>query len=199
MKFSKAKQYVLTRLENELAPDLFYHCVEHTISVMNAVSRMAKTEHVTGDDLTMLKTAALYHDTGFIEKYIGHEAASVEVARETLPNFDYSRVEIDVIGEMIMATQIPQRPKNLLSEILCDADLDYLGTDTFERIGSDFYRELVAYGFIENEKEFNYLQVSFLESHKYFRKHNIYTRQPTKQRHLEKIKKIVYSYHDEEG
>lgn len=195
MKFSKAKQFILDKLAKGLEDNLSYHCVGHTHSVLNSVIRMAKTENITGEDFTLLKTAAMYHDSGFLKTYIGHEKESVILAKESLPNFDYTNAEIKSISEMIMATQIPQRPKNLLSEILCDADLDYLGTTDFERIAHDFYLELVAYKFIETETEFNYLQVSFLESHKYFRKNTIYTRQPTKQKHLEKIRRIVASYH----
>jgi len=33
---------------------------------------------------------------------------------------------------MIMATKIPQSPKNLLEQIICDADLDYLGRERYE-------------------------------------------------------------------
>lgn len=196
MEFDKAKKFVIGKLEEGLEKNLYYHCVEHTISVLNAVTRMAKIEHIEGDDFILLRTAALYHDSGFLKKYIGHEVESVKFAKQTLPDFGYSDEDIEQIAVMIMATQIPQRPKNLLSEILCDADLDYLGTSSFTKIASDFFRELVAYGFIESEKEFNYLQVSFLESHAYYRKNTIYTRQPKKQKHLEKIRKIVNSYHD---
>ena len=35
--------------------------------------------------------------------------------------------DIEIICGIIMATKIPQRPKNYLEEIICDADLNYLG------------------------------------------------------------------------
>lgn len=43
---------------------------------------------------------------------------------------------------MIMATKIPQSPKNKLEEIIADADLEYLGTDEAAKKADDFFKEL---------------------------------------------------------
>ena len=69
---------------------------------------------------------------------------------------------------MIMATQIPQTPHNKLEQIICDADLDYLGRDDFFTIGNKLFDELCMYGIINTELEWNKLQVRFLEKHHYF-------------------------------
>ena len=67
-----------------------------------------------------------------------------------------------------MATQIPQKPRNLTEQILCDADLDYLGRDDFFTIGDKLFAELSMYGMINTEEEWNRLQTGFLEKHHYF-------------------------------
>ena len=53
---------------------------------------------------------------------------------------------------MIMATKIPQSPKNYLEQILCDADLDYLGRDDFYDIGGTLFKELKTYNVLDTEE-----------------------------------------------
>lgn len=58
-------------------------------------------------------------------KHAGHEFEGCLIARTALPGFGYTGEDIMICG-MIMATKIPQSPTNILEEIICDADLDYL-------------------------------------------------------------------------
>jgi hypothetical protein len=71
---------------------------------------------------------------------------------------------------MIMATKIPQTPLDRYGEILCDADLFYLGTDSFLSIANNLFKELKAVGFIKTEEEWDVKQLSFLHQHQYFTK-----------------------------
>jgi hypothetical protein len=50
---------------------------------------------------------------------------------------------------------------------LCDADLDYLGRDDFYEIGERLFEELKAHCIVETEREWNLVQKTFLESHRY--------------------------------
>ena len=66
--FERAKEYALKRLEKELPPDLLYHNLEHTRDiVVPAVERLAAMEGIEGEALLLLRTAAYYHDLGFVE------------------------------------------------------------------------------------------------------------------------------------
>ena len=129
--FAATKRFVLSKLRKELSHKLYYHSPEHTIDVYYATLRFAKMEKVSGHDLLLLKTAALYHDIGLIKQYREHEAASVQIANETLPEFGYSLEDIKVICHLITCTRLPQSAESKLEKILCDADLDYLGRDDF--------------------------------------------------------------------
>ena len=40
----------------------------------------------------------------------------------------------DLFSQLILATKVPQKPKNKLEKIICDADLDYLGREDFDNI-----------------------------------------------------------------
>ena len=131
MQVEAAGSFIIDKLDKELPPYLSYHNVSHTRQVLKRSLEIAASENITGDDLDILSTAALFHDAGFIEKYTGHEEVSCQLAKQYLPQFDYSDPQIEIICELIMATKIPQTPKNHLAEILCDADLYYLGTDDY--------------------------------------------------------------------
>lgn len=161
-------QLILNKLKNELPANLFYHSIDHTLDVYHCAESIAKEERISDSDLKLLLIAAIYHDAGYLEQNHNHEQISCEIARKYLPQFNYSQKDIDLICGIIMATKIPQRPKNHLEEIICDADLNYLGRKDFFDIGENLYREMFAFGYIKNKVEWNRIQLDFMRQHHYF-------------------------------
>ncbi|MRS63089.1 HD domain-containing protein [Larkinella terrae] len=195
MNLRKAEEFILTKLKRDLSPTLYYHGIHHTLDVVEVVSQLAQAENITDPDLLLLlRTAALYHDCGFITTYQGHEAEGCRYARESLPEFGYADDQIELICGMIMATKIPQSPQNLLEEILCDADLDYLGRSDFEPIANSLFEELKERNFVRDETAWNRIQVTFLSNHHYWTKTATNLRQANKQDRLETLKEIVSHY-----
>ena len=188
MQFQKAKSYINGRLRKELPKHLSYHSVAHVKDVYNAAERLAKAEGVKGEDLKLLLTAVMFHDCGFMVQSKEHESIGCDIARESLPRFDYTETQIARICGMIMATRIPQTPHNLLEEIIADADLDYLGRDDFWDIGNKLFAELQMYGIIRTEDEWNRLQIKFLEQHHYFTATAIDTRRKKKDDYVAMLK-----------
>ena len=77
LNFQHAKQYALHRLERELSPNLLYHGIAHTRDdVVLAVKLLANMEGIHGDSLSLLLTAAWFHDLGFVEQPQYHELIS---------------------------------------------------------------------------------------------------------------------------
>lgn len=194
MNYDKAREYILSRLQSELPDNLTYHCFEHTMDVYESSIFLAGQLELDPESLVLLKTAALYHDCGFLTTYGGHEEAGCALVREKLPEWGYSPGQIERICRMIMATQIPQTPLDLASEILCDSDLDYLGRDDFKRIGATLFAEFLDKGIVQGEESWNRLQQGFLGGHKYFTSYSRQHREPVKQAHLREIKRLVASY-----
>ena len=182
------EKFIVGKLQKELPDDLKYHALAHTIDVTNAAEANGITEGISGDELILLKTAALFHDAGFIKTYTKNEPVAVEYAKEFLPLFGYSQEQIQTIADMILSTQLPQSPKTLLEEILCDADLDYLGRKDFYEIGERLKEELLIKGLINDEVEWDDLQIKFLERHSYFTKTAMLSRSEEKEKRLEEIK-----------
>lgn len=186
--YKKAEKHILKLLEDELPEGLFYHGIHHTLDVCNAVEKIAHAEGVKGEELFLLKTAALVHDAGFTKTYANNEPYGVEIAREILPHYGYSDSQIEMVGDLILATKVPQKPKTKLQMILCDADLDYLGRNDFHQIANTLRDELLAFNLIDSEKHWDEIQVKFLSAHNYFTEYCKKNREPQKRIYIQEIK-----------
>jgi uncharacterized protein len=191
IELSELKQIVFDKLNKELPKHLYYHSLGHVVDVYEAAMRIADSEGINPQEKNLLATAVLFHDSGFIYQSKNHEEKGIEIAKEMLPTYGYSPDEIEQICGMIMATKIPQAPHNKLEEIICDADLDYLGRDDFWEIGNSLHKEILASGMDMSVKEWNELQSRFLTAHHYFTPTAINERKQKKQKHLDTIKTLI--------
>lgn len=167
MNVAQAEAYIAEQLRH-LSPTLYYHGLHHTLDVAAQALDLAQAEGVQdAESLAILRTAALFHDAGFLTAYAGHEAVGCELARRVLPGFGYAPEQVDAICACIMATKIPQTAHSHLAEILCDADLDYLGRADFYPISASLLAELQARDLIASPRAWDEVQVKFLSAHRH--------------------------------
>lgn len=156
--------HVKAKLENSpLLYQFFYHGWMHTKSVYDAVCYLVTSENIMDDDARLLKIASLYHDTGYIsgdEEY--HEYKSAVIAREELRSFGFSEYEIDVVCRLIISTISGKEPLDILENIMCDADLEYLGRDYYPYVSELLRRERSILHSVWKKE-----QITFLERHKF--------------------------------
>lgn len=194
MDYQGAIQHILNRLDSELPKHLSYHGQHHTFDVLETVERIARHEGVSENNINLLLVAAAYHDCGFIFGHQNHEEKGCEIVRETLPSYGFDEESIGQVCKMIMATKVPQSPTGELSDILCDADLDYLGRDDFEPIAKSLFDELNALGIVTEIEKWNRIQVGFLRAHFYHTSYGKTFRQPKKEEHLKDLEELVSTY-----
>jgi uncharacterized protein len=192
-RYEHTKKFILDKLKTGLPETLYYHGLHHVLDVLGAAERIGKEEKISDDDMELLRVAVLFHDSGYIMGSKDHEKHSCEIVMENLPGYGYDESELKKICAMIMATKFPHHPQSLLDQIICDADLDYLGRDDFFKISNNLYRELSIYGLLSNEKEWYKLQENFLNTHTYFTKTADKLRRLKKEEHLKKIREIISS------
>jgi uncharacterized protein len=125
-------------------------------------------EGIEGKGLKLLRTAAWFHDLGYVENAIYHELISARIAVDVLPSFGYRREEVEVVRWAILATALPQSPQNHLEQVLMDADLDMLGSKNFMQRNNDLRRELAHLGKQFTDEQWYLGQLEFLEGHRYF-------------------------------
>jgi uncharacterized protein len=165
----RAADYVRDRLRRDLPQGLCYHGYGHTAEdVVPAARRLAAAQHLDGEDVHLLLTAAWFHDLGFIETRAGHEAVSIRMASEVLPGFGYSAQQVQAVCNIIGATIMPQSPTTLPGQLLADADLDVLGREDFFTRNQDLRDELAFFGAPSTDEEWCLRQLAFLEGHTYF-------------------------------
>lgn len=168
MQYQQVYDFLMPKLEKELPDYLHYHNAGHTKSVIAAAEHIAKGENITGDELIILKTAALFHDAGFLQQAEGHEEISCIWARQYLPDYGYTDNQIEHICRTIMATRLPQSPADHLGEILCDADLYYKDKEAYAANADKLFKEFKHRGFVKTESEWQLMQLEFLSGQHFF-------------------------------
>lgn len=187
-KYTELRKKALAILETELPDKLLYHDLNHTLDVLSVCRQYIQRNNIGFQEAELLKVAALLHDIGFTVTYKNHEEKSSEIAKKLMSECGFSNCEFQVVHGLIMATKIPQSPKNDLEKIICDADLDYLGRNDFETISESLFFELKNHSLIEDRESWNKIQIRFLEAHSYHTDFAKKNRQPKKAKRLAELK-----------
>lgn len=168
---NEAKKYVFELINTNISKKLLYHSVNHTKDVLKNAELIGSLNNLSNEDFNILRISTIFHDIGFIEVYDGHEEISVLYARQFLKERDVNESIINEISTAIMATKVPQKPKNLISRILCDADLMNLSHE--EKYLKDV--ELLREEWIKCGKEAYSQQDFYQVTLDFFKNHHFHT------------------------
>jgi len=174
-------------LSNKLDSKYHYHNLHHTKRVINSAKEIGNHYNLSRDDWRDLLTACLLHDYGFIKSHIDHEEIGAQISKEILPGYYFSDDHIESISSLILITKVAEKPSNLLESIIRDADLEYIGSDDFQKISEYLKKEWLECGVVDNENQFYKIQYEFLLSH------NFYTAYMQEKGRDQKIKNIKYA------
>lgn len=164
-----AEEYASRMILERSPRQNLYHSLEHTKDVVNAAIEIAKGENLSNEGLEIVTLAAWFHDLGYIEKTSGHEEISAMFASNFLIDQNYEQAKIDKVVGCIMATKVPQHPKNHLEKIMCDADLNHLGRKTFIDRNNLFRSEFEHYFKRRlTESEWLIKSIEFVSQHNFF-------------------------------
>jgi class 3 adenylate cyclase len=191
IQFTDIQEMILDKLEMDLPGYLFYHNLKHTVDVVTEVELIGWAEGCSDEEILLLKTAALLHDAGHTIAYDNHEFYGTEIAKKILPAYNYTPEQIECICSLIMSTKLPPQPTNLLENIMCDSDLDYLGRSDFIPVSNTLYEELKAQNKMGSLNDWNKIQVKFISGHQYFTKTARSLREVNKQLQIERIQSMI--------
>lgn len=165
----EAEEYVTSLLTEKLSATHTYHSLDHTMRVRDACLEIGKGMKVKDEELEVLELAALFHDTGFIAQYDGHEEASHKIAQDFLTARAYKQKYLEKVLTCIDITKMGVEPKNQLGEIMKDADLTNLGrADYLETLANLRQEWEVILGQKHSDVDWYQLNRSFLKSHSYY-------------------------------
>ena len=180
-------ELVYKDLSNKLDSKYHYHNLHHTKRVINSAKEIGNHYNLSRDDWRDLLTACLLHDYGFINSHIDHEEVGAQISKEILPGYYFSDDHIESVSSLILITKVEEKPSNLLESIIRDADLEYIGSDDFQKISEYLKKEWLECGVVDNENQFYKIQYEFLLSH------NFYTAYMQEKGRDQKIKNIKYA------
>ena len=186
----QAGQYVSTFFDDHVDERIIYHDAYHTKKVVEAARLIGQHYQLDEKDFFIVNVAAWFHDLGYFKGGApGHEQRGALMAESFLAGTGVDPATIVAIKNCILATRLPQKPNNLLEDIVCDADLFHLGTDEFSQRNKLMRKEVEA---MQDKKiskeEWRQGTIRLLESHEY---HTDYCRlllNEKKQEHLNKLK-----------
>ena len=187
-----AKQYV-SYLTLPLE-DYYYHHYEHALDVMNRSVYLWWKEWVNEEEKEMLALAGLFHDTWFVIQYDKNEYIGAKIARNYLRTILYPANKIARVEELILATSPTREPKNLLEQIIKDADLDNVGRadffDKWEKLKNEL--ELIKNIKIK-DPHWHHASLDLLHGHAFYTKTQIKERGKKKKENLEKLERFTHS------
>ena len=186
----KAQQYIGHYFDKHVHRQLPYHNKLHTENVVAAVTQIGNHYQLSEHDFFVVTTAAWFHDMGYyLGEAQGHEEKGATMAAGFLRDAGADEASIQQVKDCIIATQMPQKPNNLLEQIVCDGDLFHLGTDSFEKLNKQMRREAEERKGKEiDKKEWRRGTIALLQSHHY---HTDYCRALLNQKKAENLEKLV--------
>jgi len=165
----QAQQYVRNFFSSHIDERIVYHDHTHTEEVVEAARMIGQHYQLSDRDFFIVNVAAWFHDTGYFKGgSMGHEERGAEMAAAFLTGTGVDAGAIQSIRGCILATQIPQKPANLLEDIVCDSDLFHLGTDRFPERNKLMRKEMEAFkGKKISKDEWRRGTIRLLETHTY--------------------------------
>lgn len=162
------EENMLSKMENELPEILSFHNLKHTVNVLTQVELIGRAEGISDEEMIFVQTAAIFHDSGFLDGFENNKQTSCFYAKDILPKYGYSNDQITTVCELIMSTQAPISPDNKLKEILCDANFAYLGRVDFIDILKNQAKEMINFNIVSLEKEWFEKQLGFIRDHEFY-------------------------------
>jgi predicted metal-dependent HD superfamily phosphohydrolase len=186
---NKAKDFAEGVL-NKLPKSFSYHNIDHTHEVVNAVEEISRKEGLTEEEIEKVLLAAWFHDLGYSCDQNNHEHESARLMKEQLRSWDINQATINEIEKIILSTKMPQSPTDKLSEVMCDADLYHLSTQSFTEKSEALRREIVSVCQKDiGENDWFNKTLEFIGSHKYFTRYGLKVLEPNKQANWKTLKK----------
>lgn len=185
------KSYVEDYIRQNKISKFCFHNDIHTFEVVEAASEMSRHYHLGEEDNFIITCAAYFHDLGYLNGGgVGHEERGATLATSYLQSHHLPIEVQNQVVNCIKATKMPQNPKTLLEQILCDADLFHLGGEQFETRNKLMRKEIESVTGTPIDKDtWRKQTIQLMRSHNYHTEYAQHKLNATKLANLEKLEK----------
>ncbi|MEM6764578.1 MAG: Pycsar system effector family protein [Bacteroidota bacterium] len=185
---AEVEAYATHLLTSSLKQGFSYHTIDHTKQVVYACREIGVNSGLSHFDIDILVLAAWFHDLGYLSCYDGHEEESMRMADEYFREKGLPAEIKTLIIQLIEATKLDHTPRNLMEQVIKDADLYNLSTPEALRNSDDIRSEWVLFRQLElTDRKWEKFNLSFFKQHVYY---TAYGQTVLEQRKLKNIKKI---------
>jgi len=162
------QEHIREFFDKQIEAEYVYHDLTHTLNVVQETREIALRSGISEKEMELLEIAAWFHDTGYNKGAENHEQRGIQYATEFLKNYPYTEEEVATIQRLILATQMPHEPKDLLEGIIVDADMSHLGKKIYwDRCGRVRQELLMTKSVVMSEQEWVDFELNFMNNHHY--------------------------------
>ncbi|MBP6184652.1 MAG: HD family phosphohydrolase [Saprospiraceae bacterium] len=191
----QAKHLAIQTIRETMPAIYHFHNVEHVEQVVSAIGDLSGAAGLEERERTILILAGWFHDLGYNQGPAGHEERGANLAKMSLLEWQVPQDIVDEVAACIMATQMPQQPKNKLQSLIADADLSHLGTGEYWSFISKLRQELKEAQHREmTETEWLQFEINFLQNQSYHTPEAQALYGKTKKKHLKKLQAMLAIY-----
>lgn len=196
----RIEEYVRGLFDQMHSPSLVFHNLEHTENVVKYTKEIAGHYNVSEKEMLILYAAAWFHDTGYLFTEPGkHEEMSCDIMKKFMKDLVTDEDVITEIEGCIMSTKAPRHPKDLLQEIICDADTYHLGTKDFKAMNKKAFQEAKLRDSNIKKEDFIKGTIKMLEAHVFYTNYCKDLLNARKNKNLEKLKAKAEKKEDKGG
>ncbi|MGY6560661.1 MAG: HD domain-containing protein [Luteibaculaceae bacterium] len=148
-----------------------YHNFAHTKNVVENAQRIAFATLGLNKlaDYQELVYAAYFHDIGYGFSLENHEEMSAKIAEKFFSKLEFGKEKTERICNLVRSTSIKVQPKNITECIIKDADVLYLGEDSFIEKSESLREELkLTRGKVFSDYEWWSFNYNFISNHKFY-------------------------------
>ncbi len=183
----------LDYLQMHLPKVYTYHNAEHSRDVCAALDEFIKIAPVADENILPLQIAGIFHDFGYIEKPYDNESLALPYIKKFAVQFGLAESTVNQAHELIMETVFPYHPHSVEGELLCDADIEYIGRADFIEKALRFRQELAGCGQTFSDREWWSMELQFLQDNTFFTPAVRSLREDGRQRNLQLVQqRLLY-------
>ena len=191
----QAKHLAIQTIRETMPAIYHFHNVEHVEQVVSAIGDLSGAAGLEERERTILILAGWFHDLGYNQGPADHEERGANLAKMSLLEWQVPQDIVDEVAACIMATKMPQQPKNKLQSLIADADLSHLGTGEYWSFISKLRQELKEAQHREmTETEWLQFEINFLQNQSYHTPEAQALYGKTKKKHLKKLQAMLAIY-----
>jgi predicted metal-dependent HD superfamily phosphohydrolase len=188
-----AGNYMSKFFSDNLSESIEFHTIEHAKYVADSSELIGKNSGLNEEEINIVKLCGWFHDAGYSIDPKNHEEESAKIAAEFLVSKGVDDNIISQVKNCILATRIPQHPKDLLSQVVCDADLMHLAEDNYFELIENMRKEWAKLsGEKVGKRKFHSASEKFFQKHGYHTDFAKKELQPKKDKNFQLLQNEIY-------